>query len=86
MIGGVFNNTGGIDTVVTVYYYNGILINQELNMPCNDIYMLCKDCNEEMSGDGYTSHLICPNAPEELQLEHEYDEPDANPVYCGFED
>ena len=43
----------------------------------------CRDCNERMEGDGYTSVLHCPYATEES---YEYHEPDANPVYCGFED
>jgi tRNA(Ile2) C34 agmatinyltransferase TiaS len=43
---------------------------------------VCKDCGEQMEGDGYTTVLHCPYA------EEDYDtiEPDANPVYCGFSD
>ena len=43
----------------------------------------CKDCNEHMEGDGYTSVLRCPNASDE---EYAFHEPDANPVYCGFKE
>ena len=40
----------------------------------------CKDCGENLEGDGYTSVIHCPYT-EELG----YDlEPDANPVYCGW--
>lgn len=43
---------------------------------------VCRDCGEHMEGDGITSVLHCPNT------EEDYDslEPDANPVYCGFDD
>lgn len=47
--------------------------------------MRCNSCGEEMIGDGYNSHLICPNVTEEVADQHEYDEPDAHPVYCDFE-
>ena len=45
--------------------------------------MYCKECNEHMDGDGYTSVLRCPNASDE---EYAFHEPDANPVYCGFKE
>lgn len=45
--------------------------------------MTCRDCNEVMEGDGYHSPLHCPYADKELWA---YNEPDANPVFCGFSD
>lgn len=41
--------------------------------------MVCRNCGEYLEGDGYTTALHCPNADE---AEYEYNEPDANPVYC----
>lgn len=44
--------------------------------------MICKQCGEEMDGDGYKKVIHCPNADEE---DHRYHEPDADPVYCEGE-
>ena len=44
--------------------------------------MICK-CGEQMIGDGYTSAIHCPNADLDKHL---YNEPDANPVECDFEE
>lgn len=41
--------------------------------------MHCQDCDKEMTGDGYNSVLICPDADDLCY------EPDAGPVYCGGE-
>lgn len=42
----------------------------------------CKDCGEQMEGDGFTVVFHCPNT-------HEYDyydmPPDSGPYYCGME-
>lgn len=45
--------------------------------------MICKNCGEHMEGDGYYNVFHCINAPEE---KYQYHEPDANPVYCDFEE
>lgn len=45
--------------------------------------MTCKKCGEHMEGDGSSEVLHCVNAPEE---KYQYHEPDANPVYCDFEE
>lgn len=45
--------------------------------------MTCINCNGDMIGDGYTLVLHCEYADEELL---EGLEPDANPVYCDFND
>ncbi len=39
----------------------------------------CKNCGEQMEGDGYNTVLHCPNAEEDTWWYHE---PDANPVEC----
>lgn len=39
--------------------------------------MICKNCGEQMIGDGYAVVVHCPNADE-----YDYMEPDASPVYC----
>lgn len=39
--------------------------------------MICKDCNEQMIGDGFTTVYRCPNA------DTEGFEPDAGPINCG---
>lgn len=44
--------------------------------------MICKECGEEMSGDGFNFPIRCPNSKPELS---EFNEPDANPVYCDGE-
>lgn len=41
----------------------------------------CVDCNEHLEGDGYSTILHCPNAPEGDWL---YEPPDAGVVLCGF--
>lgn len=46
---------------------------------------VCKNCGEQMSGDGYRQHIICPNVADDVALVHELDEPDADPVYCDIE-
>lgn len=43
----------------------------------------CPDCGENLIGDGYSSHIHCPNVEFD---DHDCYEADANPVYCGFED
>ena len=47
--------------------------------------MMCINCNETMSGDGYTSVLYCPNMSEEGLLADdgpEYAAGDEGPYYC----
>lgn len=39
--------------------------------------MICPKCGEGMSGDGYTTPLICPNKETDEALE-----PDCNPRLC----
>lgn len=39
----------------------------------------CKDCGENLEGDGYKIAIHCPNIIEVL-----YEEPDAGPFYCGW--
>lgn len=41
--------------------------------------MNCKECGEQMEGDGYRTVLHCPNATD---IEIDYLEPDAAPAYC----
>ena len=41
--------------------------------------MICKNCGEDMLGDGFTRILHCPNS-EDPELE--YDAPDGNPYHC----
>ena len=41
----------------------------------------CPRCGGDMEGDGYTSVQRCENADPDPWLE-----PDANPVYCDFEE
>ena len=44
---------------------------------------VCKDCGEELYGDGYSTPLVCPfNDDPEVA----YAEPDSGPWYCGFEE
>lgn len=43
---------------------------------------LCKDCNENLEGDGYKIVLHCPNANES---DYEFNCPDDGPVYCEFD-
>lgn len=43
----------------------------------------CKDCGENLCGDGISIVFHCPNANENIV---EYTEPDANPIYCGYKD
>lgn len=43
---------------------------------------VCRNCGEEMQGDGYKKVIHCPNADDETYLYHE---PDANAVYCDGE-
>jgi len=45
--------------------------------------MRCKNCGEDMSGDGYTIPYHCINALEETWW---YSEPDSGPWYCDEED
>jgi hypothetical protein len=41
--------------------------------------MNCKNCGESLEGNGYSKALHCPNTDENS---FEFNEPDANPVYC----
>jgi hypothetical protein len=43
----------------------------------------CIKCGGEMIGDGYTMTYQCEFANPELT---QFKEPDANPVYCDYED
>jgi len=45
--------------------------------------MICKNCKEEMSGDGYSLSLHCINVSEEIWW---YQAPDSGPYYCEEED
>ena len=42
--------------------------------------MNCKDCGEQMEGDGYTTVLHCPNVDASDR------EPDCDPVHCETDD
>lgn len=42
--------------------------------------MNCKNCHEEMLGDGYTSAYICPHIYNTVASSCR--EPDAEPIYC----
>lgn len=44
--------------------------------------MPCKNCGGDMVGDGYTEVSHCEN----LDLFGQGYEPDANPVFCDYED
>lgn len=44
--------------------------------------MVCRDCNENMEGDGYKSYVVCPNIHPDI--EDAWAEPDSNPQYCGY--
>ncbi|UKL14858.1 hypothetical protein [Erwinia phage Gungnir39] len=44
---------------------------------------VCRNCGEEMQGDGYKKVIHCPNADNEA---YRYHEPDANAVYCEGEE
>ena len=41
--------------------------------------MICKNCGEELEGDGYTYVLHCPNSEDP---EIDWSEPDAEPIMC----
>lgn len=41
--------------------------------------MVCKNCGEVMSGDGYKEYLHCPYADSGFD---NAPEPDANPIFC----
>lgn len=41
--------------------------------------MTCRACGEWLIGDGYTTVIHCPDAPED---EVSCAEPDAYPIYC----
>lgn len=41
--------------------------------------MICPNCGETCSGDGYTMVTHCPDAYID---DYWYSEPDATPVYC----
>lgn len=43
----------------------------------------CEKCNEALEGDGYVTVLHCPNADDDKV---DGVEPDANPIFCDFED
>lgn len=45
--------------------------------------MICKTCNDEMFGDGYTIPFHCINASEE---DWWYEAPDSGPYYCRNEE
>jgi len=45
--------------------------------------MICRDCGEDMSGDGYKIPFHCINLSEE---DWWYTEPDSAPHYCNLED
>ena len=46
--------------------------------------MICKECGEQMIGDGFNFAIRCPNSNPQLS---EFNEPDTEPVYCnGDED
>jgi hypothetical protein len=45
--------------------------------------MSCPKCGGDIIGDGYTSVMHCEYAEDS---EYEYHEPDANPVWCNFEE
>lgn len=47
--------------------------------------MICRNCGEQMYGDGYKVVISCPNISESQQSEVEFMEPDADPVYCEEE-
>ena len=42
--------------------------------------MNCRDCGEQMEGNGFTFVLHCPN------VDVSYMTPDCNPVYCETDD
>ncbi|HBR4230805.1 TPA: hypothetical protein L9U69_004395 [Klebsiella pneumoniae] len=42
----------------------------------------CKNCGEQMDGNGYSRVIHCPNANVE---KYDYHEPDAEPVFCDEE-
>lgn len=48
--------------------------------------MICKDCGEQLDGDGYKRVLRCPNGPESGEGSGEFAAPDEGPFYCGFTD
>ena len=39
----------------------------------------CKDCGENLEGDGYTTVIHCPYTAASIDVE-----PDAAPIYCGW--
>lgn len=41
----------------------------------------CKDCGENLEGDGYKIAIHCPNVAGVLCVE-----PDAGPFYCGWDE
>lgn len=43
----------------------------------------CKNCNETLIGDGYTSVMVCPYSDNE---DTPYMAPDEGPVYCDFKE
>lgn len=47
----------------------------------------CRDCGENLEGDGYKIAIRCPNI-DELRYEEvvAYAEPDAGPFYCDWEE
>lgn len=40
--------------------------------------MICKDCGEQMEGDGYTLAIHCPNVEDITECT-----PDCNPIHCN---
>lgn len=40
--------------------------------------MICKDCGEQMEGDGYSLAIHCPNVEDITECT-----PDCNPIYCN---
>lgn len=60
------------------------LIHDKFKGEPKGVNMLCKDCNEHMHGDGYTSPIYCSNIPEDTLNQLDYAEPDSGPYYCGY--
>ena len=43
----------------------------------------CPNCHDDLEGDGYYSRIHCPNVD---QNDYAFEAPDAEPVYCNFND
>lgn len=48
--------------------------------------MTCRNCNEDLIGDGYRSPMHCPNITDEQEVELNYREADADPLFCNLDE